>query len=133
MNDIYLEDKHADIKATRGDNDFYYAWRCNDKVVSVEYTPMNWPAVTVLIADKKAFDFKEQVTTLKEMGYKIEEEQEVERSKKPIEVDNDLLRDRLKFALDREPKERELKAFREYVEIDIQQWIADNAKAFVRR
>ena len=71
--DTFLESKHADIKATR-DDDFYYAWRCNEKVVSVEYTPMNWPAVTVLIANKEAFDFKEQVTTLKEIGYEIEEE-----------------------------------------------------------
>ena len=57
----------------------------------------------------------------------------LEREEKAIEIDNDLLRDRLKFALDREPREAELKAFREYVKIDMQQWIADNAKSFMRR
>lgn len=55
----------------------------------------------------------------------------LERKGNAIEIDNDLLKDRLKFALGKEPREVELKAFREYVKIDIQQWIADNAKAFV--
>ena len=66
-----------------------------------------------------------------------EEEYEIEegvgKKEETIEIDNDLLRDKLKFALGRELRGKELENFREYVEIDAQQWITDNAKAFVRR
>ena len=41
------------------------------------------------------------------------------------------LRNALKDRLDREPTEDELQHFINYVEVDIDQWLRDNAKAFM--
>ena len=40
------------------------------------------------------------------------------------------MRDALKDQLDREPTDNALKHFINYVEVDITQWLRDNAKAF---
>ena len=78
---MLLEDKHADIKARRGDDDFFYAW-CGEfhmsiydkskKYVSVEYIPSNWPALLVVIGTD-TLDVEEQKKKLEGIGYEVEE------------------------------------------------------------
>jgi len=42
------------------------------------------------------------------------------------------MKEALKNRLDREPTKDELQHFVNYVEVDIEQWLIDNAKSFVR-
>ena len=67
---FWLEDKHADIRAFRGDNDFTFVWQITDKqLVVAEWIPANYPAFTVYTSEKTIRAFKK---LLKEIGYEIE-------------------------------------------------------------
>uniref|UniRef100_A0A6M3KJP6 Uncharacterized protein n=1 Tax=viral metagenome TaxID=1070528 RepID=A0A6M3KJP6_9ZZZZ len=71
--EFYLESKHADIKASRGE-DFHYSWAVGwGQLLTVEYIPANWPSVTVSIATKSPAAMKE---TLREIGFEIEGDDE---------------------------------------------------------
>jgi len=67
---LYLESKHADIKAFR-ERDFHYSWVVGkDQLLGVEYIPENWPCLTVSIGSKTVEQMK---ATLKELGFEIKE------------------------------------------------------------
>jgi len=48
------------------------------------------------------------------------------------EVTLDDMKDVLTSYLDREPTEKELELFKDYLEVDIPQWLIDNAKHWVK-
>jgi len=67
---FYLESKHADIQATRGE-DFHYSWVIGDsQLLTVEYIPANWPCLTVSVATETADHMR---ATLAEIGFEISE------------------------------------------------------------
>jgi len=67
---MWLEDKHADIRARRGE-DFTYAWEVGKKqLLCVEYIPANWPALTVWVSTKTVEEMKQ---TLREINFEIRE------------------------------------------------------------
>jgi DNA-directed RNA polymerase specialized sigma subunit len=43
------------------------------------------------------------------------------------------IKDELEFHLERKPTKEEIKAFIGFLEVDIPQWLTDNAKNWVRR
>lgn len=68
--ELYLESKHADIKAFR-DRDFHYSWVVGkNQLLTVEYIPTNWPCLNVSIGSKTV---KQMKATLKEIGFEIDE------------------------------------------------------------
>ena len=76
---MILEDKHADVKARRNEDDFSYLWtddnlieNSNIKTLIVEFVPSNWPALTVVLSEKKE-SIKDRIKILEEIGFKIEE------------------------------------------------------------
>lgn len=64
---FYTESKWADYRFERGNNDFYVAWIMGQEVLSVEYIPTNWPALTVIV--QSVSKFKKTLKRLKEIGY----------------------------------------------------------------
>jgi len=69
MPDFYLESKHADIQASRGD-DVHYSWVVGDgQLLTVEYIPDNWPCLTVSIAKQTVAKMK---ATLQEIGFEVD-------------------------------------------------------------
>lgn len=72
MNKLYLESKHADVKAYR-DNDFNYAWILSKEgegeYISVEYIPDNYPCLTTVTGNLK--EFERYKKTLEEIGFEV--------------------------------------------------------------
>ena len=70
MPKFYLEGKHANIRAFRGE-DFHYSWKVGDnQLLTVEYIPANWPALTCSTGDKTVEQMKAILT---EIGFEIKE------------------------------------------------------------
>jgi len=68
---FYLEDKHADIRASRGE-DFHYSWVVGEnQLLTVEYIPGNWPALTASVGNESV---EKMAATLREIGFEIEGE-----------------------------------------------------------
>jgi len=68
--DFHLEDKHADIQATRG-HDFHYTWQITEsQVVCLEYIPGNWPCLDIWTSTKTIPELK---ASLEANGFEIEE------------------------------------------------------------
>lgn len=49
-----------------------------------------------------------------------------------IQIPDADLKDHLENVLDRKPTRKELQHFKNYLLIDVPQWLIDNAKAFIR-
>jgi len=64
---FYLESKHADIQAFRGE-DFHYSWKVGGGLLTVEYIPANWPCLTVSVGDVTVEKMK---ATLDEIGFEL--------------------------------------------------------------
>ena len=68
---FYTESKWADHRLERGDNDFFLAWIKGKEVLSVEYIPANYPALTVIVSPLGKL--KGTLKRLREIGYKKSE------------------------------------------------------------
>jgi hypothetical protein len=72
---LYLESKHADIQAHRGE-DFHYSWKVGkNQLLTVEYIPSDWPPLTCSIGHESVDDMKK---TLREIGFDIEGEEDAD-------------------------------------------------------
>lgn len=50
-----------------------------------------------------------------------------------IEIEDKEIREELAYRMGREPTEAELTEFKDYLQRDVQQWLVDNAKSFIRK
>lgn len=66
---FFLESKHADIQASRGE-DFHYSWEVGGGLLTAEYIPANWPCLTVSVGNETVEKMK---ATLIEIGFEIKE------------------------------------------------------------
>ncbi len=64
----YLESKNADYCYKR-DNDWHLGFILGNEVLSIEFIPANWPAVTIIKKPAKKYR-KEIIKTLNEIGFK---------------------------------------------------------------
>jgi hypothetical protein len=68
---LYLDNKHPDVEATRGD-DFHYSWVLDDgKTLTVEYIPENYPSLTVTIDNDTPEELK---ATLRKLRFDVVDE-----------------------------------------------------------
>ena len=67
---LWLEDKYADVRAFRSDNDFCFAWQIPNtkQLVVAEWIPENYPPFTLYTSEKTVKAFKK---LLKEIGYEF--------------------------------------------------------------